>query len=136
WGQFYEMPLSRMTWLALVLIVPIPVLEKAFGGIRIPYVSDSGRLQRFLSRAWKKMSLSMVAPAAMALDRTIQAVIVEQETINSLVGRVKKDRDDKAFFKAVGFDPMALTAKPLQDRLALAVIEGDQKFISKLGGID
>lgn len=132
WFGWYELPGKAAVPLMLAVMTPAIALQALvvhFPALRAIVEIGGDSSGRFL---WRRLNTKAFAPAVFALNRTLQCFLIHQQTVNALVARVRSKDDLDAFFNAVGIDPTVLSAKPMRARLARAVFEQDQPFLTHL----
>ncbi|MEQ8799205.1 MAG: hypothetical protein RJQ08_10300 [Salinisphaeraceae bacterium] len=82
--------------------------------------------------AFEFVALRTFAPLIIALDRNIQALIVDHQTINQML-LYARSGNDSWLFKAIGYDPAVLSSTVARQRLATAGLTEDDGFFRRLG---
>lgn len=135
WAQGYELPPSIGMPLLLLLLVPPIALESIAGKFPrlgpLVHLRTGSRVELLI----RNLTARLVGPIAVPLLRNLDSLTLHQQTMHRLVDRVRRDQDDKAFFKALGIDPAAIFARPLRKRYELAVFEKDSKFLVRVGNV-
>lgn len=134
WARYYELSLRTHAVLAITAVGSTSAIECGLTAAGIRNRFSHHWLYTQVARAsWRVLFIAPI-PLAVSLDRTLESLLVNHESLNSLVTRVRHG-DDESFFSAASIDPAVVLAAPLRQRLSLAVLGGEHAFLARLGSI-
>lgn len=136
WGHLYEKPfLEQMALLFVLVGLHIPLHEAATSADPqeevLRWGDEDGPLDRWFDAHAPQTELKLLIWLTVVLQRNVLAIMLYQESMGTLVEKVRQG-DDEALFKAVRVDRSVLLAGPCADRLSKAELINDKDFLRHL----